>query len=66
MEENNSNDSDSEPGVGNNNSNTETGGVINKGSSVCLLSTTQVEFNGSLTDISIHKITVHSTTPVAG
>jgi hypothetical protein len=36
MEENNCNDSDSEPGVGNNISNTETGGVINKGSSVCL------------------------------
>jgi len=34
---------------------------------VCLLSTTQIEFNGcSLKDISIHKITVHSTTPVAG
>ena len=33
---------------------------------VCLLSTTQTEFNGcSLTDISIHKITVYSTTPVA-
>jgi hypothetical protein len=34
---------------------------------VCLLSTKQIEFNGcSLKDISIHKITVHSTTPVAG
>jgi hypothetical protein len=34
---------------------------------VCLLSTTQIEFNGcSLKDIAIHKITVYSTTPVAG
>jgi len=34
---------------------------------VCLLPTTQIEFNGcSLTDIAIHKITVYSTTPVAG
>jgi hypothetical protein len=36
MKENNCNDSNGEPGVGNNNSNTETGGVINKGSSICL------------------------------
>jgi hypothetical protein len=36
MEENNCNDSDGEPGIGNNNINTETGGVINEGSSISL------------------------------
>jgi hypothetical protein len=64
MDENNCNDSDSGPGVGNNNSTTETGGIINEGSSnvVCLLCTTQIEFNGCcLMKISLHII--YSTTP---